>query len=223
MSGVVASFVVESSIRSVRSCREKGILNGIYSAIAEAAVLISSLPRPFCRRNPMVLLPPGPRDWRIGKRSEDVLSAPILTVRLLPMGPALEYDWSSQTELPVKKLRCLRGLVWLLAPLPKPIELKPEIRKDGSSRPVMPMVGLEAVGVKVGVLEAAVSFIACRRAPLVCNAAGKLADDGAGEGLQDRRSAKDFALRRLLLAAFPKALLSPTSRRPTDDCPRRVL
>lgn len=180
-------------------------------------VLNSSLPRPLCRRNPIPPFEVGPRDCLIGA----AFSAPILTVRLLPIGAVAWYDgWSSQAEVLVKKPLCLRGLVWLLFWPPKDILLNPEIRKGGSSRPI-PMEGLEAVGVSVGVVEVAVSLRLCKRAPLV-GTGGKLAAEGAGEGLQDLKSANDLALRRLLLSVLPNALLSPTSSNPTEAWPRSV-
>jgi hypothetical protein len=54
----------------------------VHSAIAEA-VLNSSLPRPFCRREPkpIGLFELAPRGWRIGL----VCSGPMLTVLLLPI------------------------------------------------------------------------------------------------------------------------------------------
>jgi hypothetical protein len=91
----------------------------------------------------------------------------------------------------------------------------PEMR-NGSSRLTAGADVDAAVGVTVGVLEPALSFSAWRRAPLVCKAAGKLAAEGTGEGLQDRKSAKDLALRKLL-SALPKEFESMTSNRPTED------
>ena len=83
----------------------------------------------------------------------------MLTVRLLPIGPVGWYVWlSSQEEPGPNRLRCRRGLVWFPLPFPNDKLETAEIRK-GSSRPPAPV--LEAVGVNVGVLEAAVSFKPC--------------------------------------------------------------
>lgn len=102
------SHVISSSDHLSRQYRGVSVQNG-HSAIAEVADLISSLPRPLWRRKPIALLELGPRDCRRGAPC----SAPMLTVRLLPMGAVAWYaGWSSQVEVLLKKLlRCLLGLV----------------------------------------------------------------------------------------------------------------
>lgn len=60
------NHVIRGSLNRHCSARasSKGRVSGLFShsAIADAAALNSSLPRPFCLRNPIVLLEPGPRD-----------------------------------------------------------------------------------------------------------------------------------------------------------------
>lgn len=90
--GTMSFSVFVSS--SDRCSRESFVSRGVspspsnmsHSAIEDAAFLISSLPRPLCcRRNPIALLEPGPRDCRSGAE----FSPPVLTVRLLPIGAVL--------------------------------------------------------------------------------------------------------------------------------------
>ena len=101
------------------------------------------------------------------------------------MGPALE-GWESgcsQENIPLKRL----GLE-LVAPIPVPRDklLKLLTSKLLSSR-CMPSDEPDGVGVRVGVLEVplvvAPSYCGMRGAPLVCKAAGKLAEDGTGDGV----------------------------------------
>ena len=71
---------------------------------------------------------------------------------------------------------------------PNDIPLKPLTRAPSSR--CCPRFGPEAVGVSVGVIDAALPGpYSWNLAALDCNAVGKLAVDGTGEGVHDRISA----------------------------------
>src|SRR5947207_10208287 len=81
----------------------------VHSAMIPGPFLNSSLPRPFCRRNPAPRSGAGPLGCRVGSRSWLALSSPRLTVRLLPIGAVAWYDCESSAQ-EEKTLLCRRGL-----------------------------------------------------------------------------------------------------------------
>ena len=73
----------------------------------------------------------------------------------------------------------------MVAPIPVPRDKLLKLLTNRLSSRCIPKDEPEGAGVRVGVLEAplvAPSYCG-RRAPLVCNAAGKLADEGTGDGV----------------------------------------
>lgn len=189
----------------------------------------SSLPRawcPFCLllEKPEPRSAPGPRGCLRGMFWPPLLEASskfILNDLLLPIGPPADCDWDcgspSQENTPRTRLGLSLG-----TRLP-PRESPPSPLTRSPSSRCGPRADPEAVGVRVGVVDAALLGPYSWNLPILDdNATGKLADDGTGEGVYDRKSANDFAARRFCWAPKPPGE-SGIPRKPEDCCPLSVL